>query len=82
MAGTDCGMGPRVNDPKICWAKFEAMVEGARLATKHLWAKGSSAARTKPAAKKAAKKKAAKKSAGAQSREEGESEEGEEKARR
>ncbi|HWE73382.1 MAG TPA: cobalamin-independent methionine synthase II family protein [Stellaceae bacterium] len=63
MAGTDCGMGPRVNDPKICWAKFEAMVEGARLATKHLWAKGSSASRAKPAVKKAAKKKAAKKAA-------------------
>jgi 5-methyltetrahydropteroyltriglutamate--homocysteine methyltransferase len=63
MAGTDCGMGPRVNDPKICWAKFEAMVEGARLATKHLWAKGSTASRAKPVAKKAAKKKAAKKAA-------------------
>jgi len=61
MAGTDCGMGPRVKDPKICWAKFEAMVEGARLATKQLWAKGKSAARAKPAAKKASKKKAAKK---------------------
>jgi len=62
VAGTDCGMGPRVKDPKICWAKFEAMVEGARLAAKQLWAKGgSSAARAKPAAKKAAKKAAAKK---------------------
>jgi 5-methyltetrahydropteroyltriglutamate--homocysteine methyltransferase len=61
MAGTDCGMGPRVNDPKICWAKFEAMVAGARLAAKQLWAKSSTAARAKPAAKKAAKKKAAKK---------------------
>jgi 5-methyltetrahydropteroyltriglutamate--homocysteine methyltransferase len=37
MAGTDCGIGPRVGDPKICWAKFEAMAEGARLATKELW---------------------------------------------
>jgi 5-methyltetrahydropteroyltriglutamate--homocysteine methyltransferase len=66
MAGTDCGMGPRVKDPKICWAKFEAMVEGARLATKQLWAAGArgSAARAKPAAKKkAAKKKAAAKKA-------------------
>jgi 5-methyltetrahydropteroyltriglutamate--homocysteine methyltransferase len=61
MAGTDCGMGPRVNDPKICWAKFEAMVAGARLAAKQLWAKGSTPARAKPAAKKAAKKQAAKK---------------------
>jgi len=61
MAGTDCGMGPRVKDPKICWAKFEAMVAGARLAAKQLWAKGSSAAGTKPAVKKAAKKAAARK---------------------
>lgn len=36
MAGTDCGLGPRVGDPKIAWAKFEAMAEGARLATKQL----------------------------------------------
>lgn len=63
MAGTDCGMGPRVKDPKICWAKFEAMVEGARIATKQLWAKKRSAAPVKPAAKKAAAKKTAKKAA-------------------
>jgi 5-methyltetrahydropteroyltriglutamate--homocysteine methyltransferase len=63
MAGTDCGMGPRVKDPKICWAKFEAMVEGARIASKQLAAKPSRAARAKPVAKKAAKKKAAKKAA-------------------
>jgi len=37
MAGTDCGLGPRVGDPQIVWAKFEAMAEGARLATKELW---------------------------------------------
>jgi 5-methyltetrahydropteroyltriglutamate--homocysteine methyltransferase len=37
MAGTDCGLGPRVGDPQIAWAKFEAMAEGARLATKVLW---------------------------------------------
>lgn len=37
MAGTDCGLGPRVGDPKIAWAKFEAMAEGARLATRQLW---------------------------------------------
>jgi 5-methyltetrahydropteroyltriglutamate--homocysteine methyltransferase len=39
MAGTDCGLGPRVGSPQICWAKFEAMAEGARLATKELWGK-------------------------------------------
>lgn len=37
IAGTDCGLGPRVGDPKIAWAKLEAMAEGARLATKQLW---------------------------------------------
>jgi 5-methyltetrahydropteroyltriglutamate--homocysteine methyltransferase len=37
IAGTDCGLGPRVGHPKIAWAKFEALVEGARLATKRLW---------------------------------------------
>jgi 5-methyltetrahydropteroyltriglutamate--homocysteine methyltransferase len=37
IAGTDCGIGTRVGDPKICWAKFEAMAEGARIATKELW---------------------------------------------
>ncbi|MBI2538216.1 MAG: hypothetical protein HYW04_00230 [Deltaproteobacteria bacterium] len=39
MAGTDCGLGPRVGHPKIAWAKFEAMAEGARLASKQLWGK-------------------------------------------
>jgi 5-methyltetrahydropteroyltriglutamate--homocysteine methyltransferase len=37
VAGSDCGLGPRVGSPRICWAKFEAMAEGARLATKELW---------------------------------------------
>jgi 5-methyltetrahydropteroyltriglutamate--homocysteine methyltransferase len=37
IAGTDCGLGPRVGHPKIAWAKFEALVEGARLATRALW---------------------------------------------
>jgi 5-methyltetrahydropteroyltriglutamate--homocysteine methyltransferase len=37
MAGTDCGLGPRVGHPRIAWAKFEALVEGARLATRQLW---------------------------------------------
>jgi len=39
IAGTDCGLGPRVGHPEIVWAKFEAMAEGARLATKELWRK-------------------------------------------
>ena len=29
LAGTDCGIGTRVGHPSICWAKFEAMAEGA-----------------------------------------------------
>jgi 5-methyltetrahydropteroyltriglutamate--homocysteine methyltransferase len=37
MAGTDCGLGSRLSDPKICWAKLDAMVKGARLATQQLW---------------------------------------------
>ncbi|HXE15778.1 MAG TPA: cobalamin-independent methionine synthase II family protein [Stellaceae bacterium] len=37
IAGTDCGIGPRVGHPSIAWAKFQAMAEGARRATKILW---------------------------------------------
>jgi 5-methyltetrahydropteroyltriglutamate--homocysteine methyltransferase len=37
LAGTDCGLGTRVGHASICWAKFEAMAEGARRATKILW---------------------------------------------
>jgi 5-methyltetrahydropteroyltriglutamate--homocysteine methyltransferase len=41
IAGTDCGfaqaeMVQRVH-PEIMWAKFEALAEGARLATQELW---------------------------------------------
>ena len=36
VAGTDCGLR-RVGHPEIAWAKFRAMAEGARLATKQLW---------------------------------------------
>ncbi|MHB8574705.1 MAG: cobalamin-independent methionine synthase II family protein [Dehalococcoidia bacterium] len=37
IAGTDCGLGTRVGHPRIAWAKFEALAEGARLATEQLW---------------------------------------------
>jgi 5-methyltetrahydropteroyltriglutamate--homocysteine methyltransferase len=37
IAGTDCGLGGRVGHPQIVWAKFEALAEGARLATQQLW---------------------------------------------
>ena len=40
IAGTDCGLGTRVGHESICWAKFEAMAEGARRATKILWGRG------------------------------------------
>ena len=39
IAGTDCGIGTRVGHPNIAWAKFQAMAQGARLATKQLWAR-------------------------------------------
>jgi 5-methyltetrahydropteroyltriglutamate--homocysteine methyltransferase len=41
MAGTDCGFAQgtfyRRVHPTIMWAKFEALAEGARLASKQLW---------------------------------------------
>jgi 5-methyltetrahydropteroyltriglutamate--homocysteine methyltransferase len=40
LAGTDCGLGTRVGHPAICWAKFEALTEGARRATQILWGHG------------------------------------------
>jgi 5-methyltetrahydropteroyltriglutamate--homocysteine methyltransferase len=37
IAGTDCGLGGRVH-PQIAWAKLAALSEGAKLASKELWA--------------------------------------------
>jgi 5-methyltetrahydropteroyltriglutamate--homocysteine methyltransferase len=41
IAGTDCGFatfaGNSDVDPQIVWAKFQAMAEGARLASQQLW---------------------------------------------
>ena len=37
IAGSDCGIGSRVGHPQVGWAKFSAMAEGARLASKELW---------------------------------------------
>ncbi len=41
MIGNDCGFasqaGSREVDPKVAWAKLEALSEGARLATRRLW---------------------------------------------
>jgi 5-methyltetrahydropteroyltriglutamate--homocysteine methyltransferase len=36
IAGTDCGLGGRVH-AEIAWAKLEALVAGAKLASKALW---------------------------------------------
>jgi 5-methyltetrahydropteroyltriglutamate--homocysteine methyltransferase len=38
IAGTDCGVGSRVWNGEIAWAKFAAMSEGARIASAELWA--------------------------------------------
>ncbi len=44
IAGSDCGFAQSVFGPKIhpdlVWAKFRALAEGARLATKELWGPG------------------------------------------
>ena len=37
IAGTDCGLGGRVGHENIAWAKFQAMAEGCRIATRKLW---------------------------------------------
>ncbi|MPZ49550.1 MAG: epoxyalkane--coenzyme M transferase [Dehalococcoidia bacterium] len=37
IAGTDCGIGSRVGHGEVAWAKFAAMAEGARIATRELW---------------------------------------------
>jgi 5-methyltetrahydropteroyltriglutamate--homocysteine methyltransferase len=42
IAGADCGFSSRASfapevNPRVVWAKFEALVEGARLATQRLW---------------------------------------------
>ena len=63
IAGTDCGFAQqpfyqRVH-PTIQWAKLQALVEGARLASKELWGKGKKASAKKSVAKKSAVKKKA-----------------------
>jgi 5-methyltetrahydropteroyltriglutamate--homocysteine methyltransferase len=41
IAGADCGFAQgallRRQHPTIMWAKFQALAEGARIATKRLW---------------------------------------------
>jgi 5-methyltetrahydropteroyltriglutamate--homocysteine methyltransferase len=59
IAGSDCGFatfaGSKEVHPSIVWAKFQALTEGARLASKELWMRSG---KKKPA-KKATKKKTA-----------------------
>lgn len=43
IAGTDCGVGSRVWNGEIAWAKFAAMAEGARIASGELWGGGQRA---------------------------------------
>ena len=54
IAGTDCGFGTFAGygkiDPSIAFKKLAAMVEGAALATKRLWAKAKPKAKKKAAA--------------------------------
>jgi 5-methyltetrahydropteroyltriglutamate--homocysteine methyltransferase len=38
VASTDCGLGGRIH-PSLAWAKLEALVDGARLASERLWGK-------------------------------------------
>jgi 5-methyltetrahydropteroyltriglutamate--homocysteine methyltransferase len=42
IAGSDCGFSSQATPepeihPTVVWAKFQAMAEGARLATRQLW---------------------------------------------
>jgi 5-methyltetrahydropteroyltriglutamate--homocysteine methyltransferase len=48
IAGSDCGFSSFANaqpevHPTVVWAKFQAMAEGARLASGQLWGKGTAA---------------------------------------
>jgi len=36
IAGTDCGLGGRIH-ASLAWAKLQALVEGAQLASRQLW---------------------------------------------
>jgi 5-methyltetrahydropteroyltriglutamate--homocysteine methyltransferase len=37
IAGTDCGLAPRVGHAEIAWAKLDALATGALLASERLW---------------------------------------------
>jgi 5-methyltetrahydropteroyltriglutamate--homocysteine methyltransferase len=48
IAGADCGFGTFAGSmmihPTIAWAKLDALVKGARLASAQLWGSGARAA--------------------------------------
>jgi 5-methyltetrahydropteroyltriglutamate--homocysteine methyltransferase len=37
IAGVDCGLGTRVGSESVLWAKFQSLVEGARITSAELW---------------------------------------------
>jgi 5-methyltetrahydropteroyltriglutamate--homocysteine methyltransferase len=37
IAGTDCGLAPRVGHGEIAWAKLDSLAKGAALASERLW---------------------------------------------
>jgi 5-methyltetrahydropteroyltriglutamate--homocysteine methyltransferase len=53
LAGTDCGFaqsqGIQRVHPSVMWAKFEALVEGARIATEELWGTSAASRARRPA---------------------------------
>jgi 5-methyltetrahydropteroyltriglutamate--homocysteine methyltransferase len=51
IAATDCGFRWRVH-PEIAWAKLEALVEGARVASRELWASSKPGATAKSAGRR------------------------------
>jgi 5-methyltetrahydropteroyltriglutamate--homocysteine methyltransferase len=62
IAGTDCGFAQqpfyqRVH-PTIQWAKLQALVEGAEIASKQLWSRGKKPAKRKSTSNKRAAKPA------------------------
>jgi len=62
MAGTDCGFGTFAGfgkvHPTICWQKMRSLAEGARLASKKLWARPAKKKRPAKASKQAPVRKA------------------------
>jgi 5-methyltetrahydropteroyltriglutamate--homocysteine methyltransferase len=72
IAGTDCGFGTFAGygkiDPSIAFKKLAAMVEGAELATKRLWAKAKPKAKKKAAAPSRRPRPATRKKAAARER--------------